>query len=93
MSVITLAELYVGVREGESTRAINSVKAFQLVPFNIEIARQGGLFRRGYFRSHGTGLPDALIAATAEHEQATLVTLNQKHFPMLSQVLAPYEKK
>jgi predicted nucleic acid-binding protein len=37
-------------------------------------------------------LIDALIAATAEQENARLVTLNRKHFPMLSDVLVPSQK-
>jgi predicted nucleic acid-binding protein len=93
MSVITLAELYAGVREGdERTRLDQFVKAFQLVPVTPEIAQKGGLFRRDYLKSHNLALADALIAATAESEQATLVTLNQKHFPMLGQVAVPYRK-
>ena len=55
-------------------------------------AVRGGLFRRDYGKSHGVGLADALIAATAELAQATLVTLNAKHFPMLPTVLVPYQK-
>jgi predicted nucleic acid-binding protein len=30
--------------------------------------------------------------ATAELQQAVLVTLNWKHFPMLEQICVPYEK-
>jgi predicted nucleic acid-binding protein len=37
-------------------------------------------------------LADALIAATAESRQASLVTLNSKHFPMLANVVVPYQK-
>jgi predicted nucleic acid-binding protein len=93
MSVITLAELYAGVREGdERTKLDQFVKAFQLVAVTPEIAEKGGLFRRDYLKSHNVALADALIAATAESEQATLVTLDQKHFPMLGQVTVPYRK-
>jgi len=53
---------------------------------------QAGLWRRTYGRSHGTGLADALIAASASAAQATLVTLNRKHFPMLADVLVPFSK-
>ena len=35
---------------------------------------------------------DALIASTAESEQATLVTLNRKHVLMLGQLFVPYLK-
>ncbi len=93
MSVITLAELYAGVREGdERTKLDQFVKAFELILLDTEIARKGGLFRRDYLKSHNVGLADALIAATADREQAMLVTLNEKHFPMLSQVFVPYQK-
>jgi predicted nucleic acid-binding protein len=50
------------------------------------------LYRRDYGKSHGVGLADALIAATAELNQATLVTLNQKHFPMIIDIMVPYQK-
>jgi predicted nucleic acid-binding protein len=43
-------------------------------------------------KSHNVGLADALIAATAESRQAALVTLNIKHFPMLANVVVPYQK-
>jgi len=65
--------------------------AFEIIPLDAEIAQKGGLYRRDYGPSHGVGLADALIAATAELQQARLVTLNAKHFPML-EVLVPYPK-
>jgi hypothetical protein len=37
-------------------------------------------------------LADAIIAATAEAQQANLVTLNNKHFQMLKDVVVPYQK-
>jgi predicted nucleic acid-binding protein len=45
-----------------------------------------------YGKSHGVGLVDALIAATAKLHGYRLVTLNKKHFPMLDNVLIPYQK-
>jgi predicted nucleic acid-binding protein len=93
MSVITLAELYAGVREGEERSKLEEfVKAFELVPVSSEIAQKGGLFRRDYIKKFNVGLADALIAATAESQQATLITLNRKHFPMLDEVFVPYQK-
>jgi predicted nucleic acid-binding protein len=38
------------------------------------------------------GLADALIAATSTQRQVPLVTLNRKHFPMLQDVIVPYDK-
>ena len=93
LSVISVAELYVGVRDGEErSRLDDFISAFETLPVDAPIAIQAGLWRRTYGRSHGTGLADALIAASASAAQATLVTLNRKHFPMLADVLVPYSK-
>jgi len=93
MSAITMAELYAGVRDGEERAALDAfTSAFDVVPVEREIALKGGLYRRDYGKSHNTGLADAMIAATAELRQATLVTLNEKHFPMLVDVIVPYQK-
>ena len=93
VSVITVAELYAGVREGaERTKLDEFIRAFEIVPVDREIAIRGGLYRRDYIKSHNVGLADALIAATAEFRQADLVTLNSKHFPLLANVVIPYQK-
>lgn len=93
ISAITVAELYAGVREGTEREKLDTfIKAFEIVLVDGEIAVQGGLYRRDFFRSHGVGLADTLIAASAVSCGATLVTLNKKHFPMLDSVSVPYEK-
>src|SRR5947209_14236782 len=87
VSAITVAELYAGVREGEErTKLTLFLSALEVIPVDERVAARGGLLRRDYSKSHGTGLADALIAATAEVHQATLVTLNAKHFPMVQGV-------
>jgi len=91
LSVITVAELYAGVRDGaERTQLDAFINAFSTVPLDREIGVTGGLYRRDYGKSHGTGLADALIAATARLHSLTLVTLNKKHFPMLTSIIVPY---
>ena len=93
ISAVTVAELYAGVRDGAERTALDSfTQAFEIVAVEEEIAVKGGLYRRDYSKSHNTGLADALIAATAEVRKAELVTLNKKHFPMLSSVIVPYQK-
>jgi len=93
LSAVTVAELFAGVREGPERRSLEDfLTAFDVVPVDSGVARRGGLYRREYLRSHGTGLADALIAATAETTGATLVTLNRSHFPMVADVLVPYRK-
>ena len=93
ISAIGAAELYAGVQgEDEKIKLADFVASFEIVEIDLAIARQGGLFRNQYFGSHGVGLADALIAASAEQCGARLTTLNQKHFPMLSGVRVPYRK-
>ena len=92
ISAVTVAELFAGVREGEERRTVEEFLAvLEIIPVDTEIAKKGGLYRRDYGPSHGVGLADALIAATAELHQAKLVTLNARHFPMV-EVEVPYKK-
>jgi len=94
ISAVTVAELYAGVREGEErTRLEGFLRAFEIVPLDLRLAARGGLYRRDYNKSHNVGLTDALIAATAAQRQVPLVTLNRKHFPMLQDVIVPYQKE
>jgi predicted nucleic acid-binding protein len=92
ISAIAVAELYAGIRPGKETQKLQKfLTAFEIIPVDQVIARQGGLYRGSFGRSHNTGLADALIAATADITGATLVTLNIKHFPMVK-VQLPYRK-
>lgn len=95
ISVVTVAELHVGVCEGAERQALDTMLAtFRILPLDAETARQGGLLRRDYGKSHGVGLNDALIAATALFHGLPLVTLNTRHDPMLGseQLIEPYRK-
>ena len=93
VSAITVAELYAGVRDGEERHQLDAfLGAFTVLPLDHQPAQRAGLWRRQYGPSPGTGLADALIAASVEAAGATLVTLNRRHFPMLAEVLVPYAK-
>jgi hypothetical protein len=93
LSTLTVAELYAGVRgEREQRRLEQFLLAFQVLPVSQEVGKIGGLFRRNYGPTHGTGLVDALIGATAQLYQATLVTFNARHYPMLNNVQIPYSR-
>lgn len=93
LSTITVAELYAGVREGrERTLLDTMIHSIVVIPVSEKMAVEGGLLRRQYFPSHGTDLPDAIIAAMVHAENAELATLNEKHFPMLKDVIVPYRK-
>lgn len=91
LSVISVAELFAGVKGDEEEKSLKQLLlAFVILPVTEKTARLGGLYRRDYGKSHGTGLADALIAATNEEHGTDLITLNRRHFPMVSRIRAPY---
>ena len=93
LSSIVVAELYAGVKgDAEQAALENFVSLFRVVPVTAEIAKAGGLYKRDYGKSHGVGLADAILAATAEAENAELKTLNTKHYPMLKGLRPAYKK-
>ncbi|MGH8556199.1 MAG: type II toxin-antitoxin system VapC family toxin [Methylococcales bacterium] len=93
ISAITVAELHVGVRNGKERATLTEfLDTLETIALDAELAAEGGLLRRDYGKSHGIGLNDALIAATALKKRLQLVTLNGKHYPMVKNVLAPYQK-
>ena len=93
ISTITVAELYAGVKDGKERPILDAfIQEFERVVIDENIARQGGLYKRDYGKSHGIGLADAVIAAAADSLGAELVTLNKKHYPMLKTIHVPYKK-
>ena len=93
LSSIVVAELYAGVRGDREQAVLEAlISLFRVVPVSGEIAKTGGLYKRDYGKSHGVGLADAILAATAESENAELKTLNTKHYPMLQGLRPAYTK-
>ncbi len=93
LSPIVVAELYAGVKgSAELTVLENFVSVFRVVPLTAEIARIGGLYKRDFGKSHGVGLADAILAATANIEKAELKTLSVKHYPMIRNLEPAYKK-
>ena len=93
LSSIVVAELYAGVKgDAEQAALENFVSLFHVIPVSVEIAKAGGLYKRDYGKSHGVGLADAILAATAEVENAELKTFNTKHYPMLKGLRPAYKK-
>ena len=93
LSAIVVAELNAGAKgDAELTLLDNLLSVVRVVPISGELARLGGLYRRDYGPSHGTGLSDALVAATAFLEGAALKTLNVKHYPMFEGLEPAYRK-
>jgi hypothetical protein len=93
LSSIVVAELFAGVKGSAERAALdNFVSLFRVVPVDVEIAKAGGLYKHSFGKSHGVGLADAIIAATAGVENAELKTLNTKHYPMLKGLTPAYKK-
>ena len=93
LSSIVVAELYAGVRgDAEQVVLEDFISLFRVIPVDAEIAKTGGLYKRDYAMSHGVGLADAILAATAESENAELKTLNTKHYPMFKGLRPAYTK-
>ena len=90
---IVVAELFAVVREGAEEEVLERfVSLFPIYPVTAEIARTGGLYHRRFGPSHGIGLADAIIAATAAVEAAELKTLNSRHYPMFEGLEPAYRR-
>ena len=63
-----------------------------IIEVDEEIARNAGIIKDKYGKSHGTGMVDAIIAASARKVEAELITLNIKHYPMFERIGSPYKK-
>ena len=89
LSAVTVAELFSGVRDGqERTELAEFVSAFEVVPVDAAIAEAGGLFRRDYGKSHGVGLPDAVIAAYLKSYGRYGIPFNAVYGPSAPQGIA-----
>jgi predicted nucleic acid-binding protein len=91
MSAVSLLELHVGARSQREEREIEIICGpLKCLPLTDEIAKRAGSFLRHFAMSHGIDIPDAIIAATAEHHGLKLATLNVRHFPMFSRLKRAY---
>lgn len=82
-SVISVAEVYAGMRRGEESRTEALVEELICLPVSKEISIRAGELVRVWARKGRTlELPDMLVAATALEHDLTLMTHNQKDFPM-----------
>ena len=85
--------MFAGVKgEAEQIALQQFISLFRIVSVDATIGKAGGLYKRDYGKSHGVGLADAILAATAEAENAELKTLNTKHYPMLKGIKPVYKK-
>jgi predicted nucleic acid-binding protein len=83
ISVVTRLEIVRGMQERERKETFDLLDSLETIPMTIVIADMAGELIRSW-RSRGITLgdADAIIAASALHEELALVTTNAKHFPM-----------
>jgi len=94
ISAISVAELFSGAKGSEELTALDQfMLAFEVIPVDERLARHGGTLRQEYHPSHGVGLADALIAASAMASGAELLTFNKRHYPMLENVRVPCRRR
>ena len=90
-SEVVRFELLAGVRDDERDDLERFFSALSWVAVDESVTRTAGLLARQYRRSHG-GIDDAdyLIAATSIVLEAQLLTLNVRHFPMITGLQPAY---
>ena len=82
MSVLTIYELYAGMKEKERESTNDFIGACLIEPVTQEIAAKGGEWRASY-REKGITLTavDCLIASTALLQGHKIATRNVRHYP------------
>jgi hypothetical protein len=91
VSEVVRFELLAGVREDERADLERFFSALSWFAVDETITRMAGALARQYRRAHN-GIDDAdyLIAATALVLEAELLTMNVRHFPMLTGLQPAY---
>ena len=92
-SAITVAEIYAGIANKKEESMVEQMFAsFPVIATTVEIARIAGRFSQRFRSSHALEMPDAIIAASCITYDASLLTLNTKHYPMFPGLKPPYKK-
>ena len=91
LSSIVIAELHAGARDENEVAELRRLPIlFPTASVSVEIASLSGMYMRRYYKSHGLGLADAVLAATATSSEAILKTLNVRNFPMFDDLKPAY---
>jgi len=83
ISTVTIAEIYKNIYPSELLKTESVLEEFLTWDVTKSIAKQAGLYWQQYVKQlKNLSLTDCLIAATANVNNLTLISLNIKHFPM-----------
>jgi hypothetical protein len=82
ISILTVYELYAGMKQGEEKATENCINAFRIEPVTLDISKKAGMMRFRY-RQQGITLSivDCIIAETARAYDYQIATMNKKHYP------------
>ena len=84
VSVVTYFELLAGCRNRREQRLVaREMRQYHLLMLTEAISSTALSWFTRFHLSHGVGLLDVLIGATALHQGTTIATLNMKHFTPL----------
>lgn len=95
ISVISIAEIFKNIFPSELSTTEDFLDLHVIFDVDRKIAKIAGLYCQHYQpRLENLSLEDCLIAATANVNNLTLVSLNTKHFPMKDiELLNPLRSK
>lgn len=90
-SEMTRVEILAGMRAGEESGTRSLLSTLVWHPVDDEVAEEAGALGRRWLPSHRTiDGADLAIAATAIRSGLRLLTCNVRHFPMFTDLQAPY---
>ena len=88
ISQVTAMELQVGARDKrEVAYLVAFLSSYPIVPLSASIGKKAYELLLRYAKSHGLHVFDSLVAATAIEQGFTLVTRNQRHFAMITELV------
>lgn len=83
ISTITIAEIYKFTFPSEFIKNSDVIEQHHVFTVTSGIAKEAGLYWNQFHKQLlNLSLTDTIIAATAKAHDATLVSLNTRHFPM-----------
>jgi len=82
ISILSVYELYAGMRPGEEEATADCIGAFRIEPLTFDISKKAGM-RRFKYRQKGVTLSNinCIIAETARTRNHLIATMNTKHYP------------
>ena len=85
LSILSVYELYAGMRTGEEQSTNDFIQACRIEPVTIEIAKKAGEFRlKNRQKGITLSIVDCIIAETARTHNHQVATRNIKHYPSSS---------